>query len=355
MIKIDGSIGEGGGSIVRLSTALATVTQEPVEVYNIRAKRDNPGLRPQHLEGLKALAKLCNGKLEGGEIGSTKITLNPNQVQGKKIGVRIKTAGSIGLVLQSLMIPAPLADSEVKIEFEGGATDTFFAPPIDYLNNVTLPTLRKMGYQGEVEQIRRGHYPKGGGIVRSQIQPLKKLKSLKLTEPGKIKSVQGISHCVKLPGRIAEKQASSAKRILSKAGYDAEIEVETYKKSEDPHLSPGTGIVLWAETENEVILGSSALGKKGKPAEKVGREAAENLVKQLETGCAVDQHLTDQLIPYLALAEGESEITSAELTSHTLTNIELVKQILGTEFEVDGEKGEPGRIQAKGRSDSAKT
>jgi RNA 3'-terminal phosphate cyclase len=137
---------------------------------------------------------------------------------------------------------------------------------------------------------------------------------------------------------------------LIEAGYaKVDIKAESYPPTQDPHLGPGTGITLWAETEGGAILGASSLGKRGKPAEQVGQEAAESLIKQLQTGSAVDRHLTDQLIPYLALADGISEITSTELTSHALTNIMLVEQILDVKFEVEGEQGQAGRIRVKGR------
>jgi RNA 3'-terminal phosphate cyclase len=142
----------------------------------------------------------------------------------------------------------------------------------------------------------------------------------------------------------------AAVKTLLRAGYsEVDIKTETYEPSRDPHLGPGAGITLWALTERGAVLGSSALGRPGKPAEKVGHAAAENLLRQLRTGAAVDKHLTDQLIPYLALAEGQSEITSSELTLHSLTNITLVETILGVRFDVRGEVGEPGRIKVLGK------
>jgi len=223
------------------------------------------------------------------------------------------------------------------------------APSIDYLTNVALPTLRKMGYVGEVELIRRGHYPRGGGVVRTRIEPVRKLRAIRFTEAGKVTRVAGISHCVKLPPHIATRQAHAAKQALLRAGYvDVDIKVESYEPAKDPYLGPGTGITLWAETRRGAILGGSCLGRPGKPAEQVGREAAESLLDQLRTGCAVDRYLTDQLILYMALAEGRSEITSAELTLHALTNIELVEKILGVKFEVEGQQGQPGKISVEG-------
>jgi RNA 3'-phosphate cyclase len=170
-----------------------------------------------------------------------------------------------------------------------------------------------------------------------------RLEPLKAAERGKVLGIRGISHCVRLPRFIAERQASEAKKRLLKEGYSAEVEVEAYDPEKDPHIAPGTGIVLWAECDGGV-LGASALGRPGKPAEKVGGEAAEELLSQLRTGAAVDKHLTDQLIPYMALA-GRSEITSSEITLHTLTNIELVKRFLGVGVEMEGSLGGPSRIR----------
>jgi RNA 3'-phosphate cyclase len=347
MIEIDGSLGEGGGAVLRTALALSAVSRRRIQIQNIRAKRPNPGLAPQHLRGVEALVKLTGGRVEGAELRSQKLTFEPGEIRGGRFRVDIGTAGSTTLILQILMPAAAFARRPLEVEITGG-TDNPFAPPIDYLVNITLPTLRRMGYRGEVERVRRGHYPRGGGIIRARVRPAEKLKALELIEPGKIVTIRGISHAVRLPAPIATRQAHAAKRELLKAGYTAEVKSESYERGRDPHLGPGTGITLWAETENGAIIGSSSLGKRGKPAEQVGREAAQSLVKQLRTGRAVDRWLTDQLVPYLALADGVSEITSAELTSHALTNFELVEKILGVNFEVQGGPGEPGRVRVRG-------
>jgi RNA 3'-phosphate cyclase len=348
MIEIDGSMGEGGGAVLRTALALGAVSGRPVHIYNIRAKREKPGLQPQHLRGVEALAKLTNAKVQGAHLNSTELTFEPTAIEGGKYNIDIGTAGSTTLILQILMPAATFARAPVMVEIRGG-TDSPLAPPIDFMKNVTLPTLRKMGYRGEVECVQRGHYPRGGGIVRARIEPVEKLQALRLTEPGDVIKISGLAHCVRLPSNIATRMAHTASTELIRAGYSkVQVKTEYYPPDKDPHIGPGAGITLWAETSGGAILGSSSLGRPGKPSEQVGREAAHALIKELKTDRAVDSHLTDQLIPYMALAEGVSEITSAELTSHTITNIALVEQILGVKFEVQGELGQPGKIKVEG-------
>ena len=348
MIEVDGSIGEGGGAVLRTALALSAVSRNPIHIYNIRARRTKPGLQPQHLRGVEALTELANARIDGLRLNSTELTFEPSFIEGGKYRVDIGTAGSTTLILQILMPAAAFASDLVEVEITGG-TDNPMAIPIDFLKNVTLPILRKMGYRGEAECVRRGHYPRGGGVVRAYIEPLEKLQALKLTELGKVVRIAGVAHCVRLPAHIATRMAHAASMLLIKAGYSkVDIKAESYGPARDPHLGPGAGIVLWAETERGAILGASSLGRPGKPAEQVGREAAESLARQLDTGCVVDRYLTDQLIPYMALADGSSDITSTELTSHTLTNISLVEQIIGVKFEVEGKLGGPGKIHVEG-------
>ncbi|MHA1238611.1 MAG: RNA 3'-terminal phosphate cyclase [Candidatus Odinarchaeia archaeon] len=346
MIEIDGSLGEGGGQVLRTSIALSALTGEPIRVFNIRAKRSNPGLRPQHIMGIKALSRLSNAEVSGLKQGSMEITFKPSAVKGGAFEVNIGTAGSITLVLQALMPAAAVAYKPVELRIIGG-TDVAWSPPIDYLINVTLPTLRKMGYKCNINVIRRGYYPRGGGVVKVEISPVKKFVPLNEVEREEIKGIYGVSHCGLLPQHVCERQAKSAIQALKSLKVD-KIDVKLdYLEGERKSLCPGSGIVLWADCGN-TVLGADSLGERGKPAETVGKEAAEKLSSSLSTGKAFDPHMGDMLIPYIAMADGTSEIGVAELTLHALTNIQVTEQILGVKFYITGSLGEPAIIKVKG-------
>lgn len=336
MIEIDGSYGEGGGAIVRISTALSALTSKPIHIKNIRRNRPKTGLSFQHLNAIKAVLELCNASADGLEIGSEDVFFYPKSLKGGSFNIDIKTAGSITLVLQAFMIPAGFARSKVDITLKGG-TDVKWAPPVDYMKNITLPLLESMGYNAKMDVVRRGHYPRGGGIVKVVIDPIKKIKPINLLDL-KIDKIKGVSHCVKLPEHVAIRQAKSAEEILKAEGFDVDIETE---HSNDA-LGPGSGIVLW--TGKKTRVGGSCLGEPGKRAELVGHEAASELLYHISKKAALDRYMGDQIIPYMAAA-GHSMIKTAELTLHAVTNIYVVERIIGKKFNVDNDLGEIATIQ----------
>ncbi len=325
MIEIDGSFGEGGGSIVRIATAFSAITSEPFRIYNIRANRPNPGLAAQHLKAVETVARLCNAKTRGLKINSREFEFHPGEVLGGEFKVDIGTAGSITLLLQCVMPVAVRAKAPIVLTISGG-TDVAWSPPVDYLRFVTLPILREMGYNGEIQLIRRGYYPRGGGLVKASIFP-SKLRKLELRfERDRV--IKGISHCVNLPMHIPERQAKAASQILKESGFEADIKIETAGGQ-----TTGSGITLWSRG-----IGGSSLGEKGKPAEKVGEEAAHAMLTELKSEALVDIYLADQLIPYIALSGGS--YTTRELTMHTETNIWVGEKFLNVKIDVEKvEKG----------------
>ena len=348
VIEIDGSVGEGGGQVVRTSVALAALLGKDIQILNVRAKRRPPGFRPQHIVGVRAVARLSQARVEGLVMSSTKLTFKPRTRLPGEFIFEIGTAGSISLVLQALIPSTAFSPGPVKISL-GGGTDVKWSPPIDYMRYVVVRVLRRLGYRANLTVVRRGHYPRGGGRVVVDVKPVRKLTPVVLTEFGEVERVRGLSHCVRLPRHVAERQANTAVKVLEEAGYgDVSVEREWYGPGEDPHLGPGSGVVLYAETTSGAVLGADALGERGKPAEVVGREAAEKLLKELISGMPVDRHMGDMLIPYMAVADGVSTVGVSEVTMHLLTNVEITELITGVKFAVDGALGEPGEIFVDG-------
>jgi len=348
VIKIDGSVGEGGGQVVRTSIALAALLGKDIHIFNVRAKRSPPGFRPQHMIGVRAVARLSQADVEGLVASSMELTFKPKTRLSGEFGFEIGTAGSIPLVLQALMPSAAFSPGPIKINL-GGGTDVRWSPPIDYMRYVVMRVLARLGCAANLTVIRRGHYPRGGGRVVAEVKPVRKLTSVLLKEFGDVERIRGLSHCVRLPRHVAERQADAAVKVLEDAGYeDVSIEREWYDPSEDLHLGPGSGVVLYAEITSGAVLGADALGERGKPAEIVGREAAQKLLKELSSRMPVDRHMGDMLIPYMAVAEGISTVRVSEITMHLLTNVEITELITGVKFDVDGALGIPGEISVEG-------
>ncbi len=325
MIEIDGST---GGQILRTSIALSAITKKPCYVFNIRSNRPKPGLMLQHLLGIQNIAKLCSGYLEGDKIGSKEIKFHPGEITAKDLHIRIETAASITLLLQSLLPVSLFAPNSLKIHLHGGGSDVPFSPTFDYFRFVFLKILEKMGAKIRVEILKRGYYPSGGGEINVEVFP-SKLKPIKLIKRGqlqKILIISGASEFLKKK-KVAERQLSRVREILGKLKPPIEERVEYYQTD-----CPGSQICLIAEFENTVI-GIDNLGKFGKPAEDVGKEAALEFLKEGERKTCLDKHLADQILPYLALIEKKSEVTVSEITNHCKTNIWVIEKFLNGKFE----------------------
>lgn len=350
IVEIDGSFGEGGGQILRTALALSVLSGQPVRIYNIRARRPKPGLQHQHLTSVRAIAEVSSARVEGLKLGSTEIVFYPGRVRKGIFDFDIGTAGSVTLVLQAILPVLAYAPGPVEVNIRGG-TDVPWSPPIDYVRHVLRRLLEYTGFSFEVVLRRRGHYPQGGGIVTVRIDdPPRRMKSLYLRDRGAIRVIEGLSHAVKLPRHVSERQAASAYKVLESLRVPIHIETEWYEPQRDPHIGPGSGIVLWAVTEHS-ILGGDALGAKGKPAEEVGAEAAKNLLEDLATGKALDRHASDMLLTYAAIACGESVLGGARLTSHAMTNLHIIRTMLpGVKAELieGGEIDKPFAIRITG-------
>jgi RNA 3'-terminal phosphate cyclase (GTP) len=343
MIQLQGDYLEGGGQLVRTALALSAITGKPFEVSDIRKGRKEPGLKAQHLCCIEALKKLCNATVEGAELGSTYLKFTPGKIEPKTVSVDIGTAGSVSLLLQSLLLPAMLAGGKVRLKIKGG-TSGKWAMPYDFFNAVLVPQLRRYA-DIDAKLEKRGYYPAGGGEIDIKIKGKYTIDNpadapkLRLVEQGRLVCIKGISHASKdlEKGQVAERQASAAKHVLAKLNVPVKIDTE-YADA----LSAGSEIVLWAlfskredelDVENPTILGADSLGERGKRAEIVGEEAAKKLLCGIESNAPVDAHTADNLIPFIAVFGGE--IKAPEITKHSMTNVYVVEQFLGGCIEID--------------------
>lgn len=344
MIEIDGAQGEGGGQILRTALTFSILTGQPVRISQIRARRRNPGLAPQHLAGIRAAAQICGASLEGAALHSTEIAFFPggvvqpgdyyfdiSQLAGQG------SAGAVTLLLQAVLLPLALADGSSHLILRGG-THVAWSPPVHYLTWVLFPTLRQAGIDAEIRLHTWGWYPRGGGQVEVTVNGGAALRGLDLRERGELVRLDGVSAVSNLPAHIPQRIGNRANNLLREADLPASVQPV---RTSGP--STGAGIFLALAYQN-ACAGFSALGKRGKPSEQVAGEAVEALIAHHKAGFVLDRYLPDQLIPALAMAEGESLLRTGELTQHTLTNINVTGHFIDRSITIVGELGHPGEV-----------
>ncbi|TXT58368.1 MAG: RNA 3'-terminal phosphate cyclase [Promethearchaeota archaeon] len=334
-LVIDGSMLEGGGSILRLSAGFSLLYNQPIKICNIRGNRDPPGLKTQHKLGLETLAELTGSKLSKCEIGTREITFSPKYDLKDSVRVDINTAASIGLLIQPIQIAAlgfP-NDKKITLNLVGGGTFGKWAPSVNYLREVTYKLFEKVGLKINVNIKRHGFYPKGGALLEYTVfGPKKDLNPINIANLGNIDKIKGEIICTK-----SLDHADVAERIKNSAVNQirSEINIETdfsykYVKS----FSTGVGLSLWAESNTGAVISSGTIiGERGVPSEEVGKNAANELLRYIKNEIPVDNYLSDQLIPIMCYI-GESKIKVLEITSHAKTNLELLKKFTDREYSI---------------------
>jgi RNA 3'-terminal phosphate cyclase (ATP) len=338
MIEIDGTMGEGGGQVLRSALTLSLVTGQPVRLHRIRARRARLGLRFQHLMAVQAAVRVSGGRVAGDRVGSQELQFEPGAVTRGDYHFDIGTAGATALVLQTVLLPLALASGPSRIAVTGG-THVPFSPCFHYLDWHWRVLMARMGLDFALEMPRAGFFPPGGGELRATIPGAAKVAGLYLPERGRLLGVRGLSAVANLPTEIAERQRGRALKLLSGLDCPVEIGIEVL-----PAASPGTVLCLLAAFEQGQAC-FFALGARGKRAELVAEEAASELLGFLATDGAVDRWLADQLLLPLACAGEPSVLRTAEVTLHLLTQAEVIRHFLPARITIDGAPGGPGAVR----------
>ncbi len=334
MVEIDGSYGEGGGQILRTSLALSAITGKGFRIYNIRKKRKIPGLLPQHLTAVNAAKKMTDAETKGAELYSSELMFAPKGIKGGvfefDVAEERRSAGSVTLVYQTVFPIALFADKRCRIVVKGG-THVPMSPLYEYFDEVFLELLKRL-FSVNVKRrlIRHGFYPKGGGKVEIEVEPIKKFKLIDedFTKRRSLKSKR-IKICISsLPDHVKERE----KRVL-KSCIPEPIEIEEIKLN----LDPGNYIFLKLEFEN-TIAGFSSLGMKGKPAEKVAEEVCKAYKSYISKDVLFDSHLADQILLFFSLSQKDTVFTIQEPTKHLLTNAWVIEKFLNVKIKIEKDR-----------------
>lgn len=333
MLEVDGSQKSGSGTIARFAVGLATLLGEPLYMWNIRARREKPGLRPQHLAAIEACARLCGGRVESAFVGSSWIRYFPGAaISGGHYRFDIGTAGSTTMFALTLLPVAAFADRETSFEVRGGVAQDF-APSAFHTQNVLLPTLRKMGVQASLSVDKMGYVPRGEGVISVRVQPVEgKIKPLVMLEQGRLRDVGGVAVSSHLERqRVSERMRVACCGTLEARGYSVKIK----EVNDHTSVQPGAALAVWASNES-CVMGMDRAGKIGRRAEEIGGYVAKNFLRDVGSGATADRFLSDQVVLYCALAEGTSKYRIPAVTPHVDTNLWLAREMLGAQAGVEG-------------------
>ncbi|XP_076643068.1 RNA 3'-terminal phosphate cyclase [Halictus rubicundus] len=339
-VHIDGSLGEGGGQVLRIALCLSALYKIPVKIDNIRAGRPKPGLAAQHLKGVELLKSMCNADVQGAHIGSTCIEFKPNQLNSDKKHTFVVDTGTAGCICLLAQVALPCAlffprEDVVTLILKGG-TNVPMGPHIEYLTEVLRPLLNKFGADFDFRVVRRGYYPKGGGEVHLYVKPVHALNAISLIDPGVPNEIVGWAYVAGVVHiKEAHKMANDVKDVLTE-GFNKHnvrvppINIECYKEDRSVAFENGSGINVVCNSTTGCVYGGSGLGSGRQKQTAPGVQAANEILRAILTGSCVDEHLQDQLIILMALARGTSRIKlgSQKLTCHTETAIKVAEMML---------------------------
>jgi len=333
-LSLNGALHSGSGTIVRTGVVLSALLGEPLHLFNIRARRDPPGLRPQHLKAVEAVVEMVRGRVEGARVGSREVRLVPQaRPRGGLYRWDIGTAGSTTMLVLTLLPLALFADQPSTFHLRGGLFQDF-APSAFHTQHALLPLLAQMGVRAELEVLRPGYVPQGGGEVRLRVWPLREpLRPLMLPERSGALDLWGIaleSHLAHR--RVGERMVQACQQVLAERGLQARFQ----RVHDETAPQPGCALALFARDPQGPILGADRAGAPRRPAERIGEETARMLLEDLDTGATVDRHLADQVLLYAGLARGTTQIRIPRMTDHVETGLWLLQEVLGAKVAQEG-------------------
>jgi len=319
-LEIDGSFGEGGGQILRTAITLSCIMKQPIIIENIRKNRKKPGLKPQHFTALTILKKICNADLGQLKIGDTSLKFIPGDVQSLNLKENVGTAGSISLIFQVLIPVIAICKKKLKLTIIGG-TSVLWSPTIDYTQIVLREAYSRMGINCSINIIKRGYYPKGGGIVELEVLPSEKINPIVLNTR-KTKNAKLTCNFSKLPSELINNQINYAKEKLIENDFTVEIKVK-----EEPTLDSGSFLMI-SSIDNDSIIGIDSLFNK--KTEKFDLD----LEKFIDNKNSVDEHLADMLVLPASLAKGITIFQVSDISKHLETNLFVASKITGCKYGI---------------------
>jgi RNA 3'-terminal phosphate cyclase (ATP) len=343
LVSLDGAAGEGGGQILRTALALSTVTGQGFEITRIRANRTRPGLRPQHVAAVRAMAMVSNARVGGVFDGSPDLRFEPGAVTAGDFRFEIGTAGSVSLVLQTVLPALALAAAPSRVAVTGG-THVPASPTYHYLAGPWASTIARLGFRQRFRLERSGFYPPGGGEVLAEVEPMQaRAEPLVMEDRGALLGIRGLSGAARAKSPVAERQKqAAAERLWEERRLEASWETLALNAA-----SPGSFLQMEALFEN----GCGAfglLGEGGQRPESLGDRAARMVLRFLEGEAAVDPYLADQLAVPLAVAGCGGRIVTSAVTRHLETVAEVLTAF-GVPARTWGRLAGPGGLEVDRR------
>lgn len=336
-LKINGEFGEGGGQIIRTAITLSCITKQPIIIENIRKNRKIPGLRAQHLTAIKILQKICDGDVEGARIGSTSLKFVPGNVKSCNLTEDIGTAGSISLILQVLIPVAAICQKKINLTIKGG-TDTLWSPTIDYTQHVLKEAYSRMGIKFSIELIKRGYYPKGGGVVSLEVLP-SNVKPILLRQR-KIKNAKVLCSFSNLPNKLIKKHVESVEKKLIERKFVVQTQI-----NEENAVDSGATLLVFS-IDDESIIGVDSIFDNN--AEKFNL----NLESFTENNLGVDEHLADMLVLPASLANEMTIFRINNISKHLETNLFVTSKITGCKYGI-GKLSDGFEVRIEGVSNTS--